>query len=74
MVALAQELSTNAEIDKVSYGTEASQFQHAGIPAVVCGPGSIQQAHRPNEYIDAEQLAACEAFLRRLMDRMCGPQ
>jgi acetylornithine deacetylase len=74
MVALAQQLSTNAEIDKVSYGTEASQFQHAGIPAVVCGPGSIQQAHRPNEYIEAEQLAACEAFLRRLMDRMCGPQ
>ena len=73
VVALAQELSTNAEIDKVSYGTEASQFHRAGIPAVVCGPGSIQQAHRPNEYIDAEQLAACEAFLGRLMDRVCKP-
>ncbi|MGE5525119.1 MAG: acetylornithine deacetylase [Rhodospirillaceae bacterium] len=74
IVALAQELTTETEIDKVSYGTEASQFQGAGIPAVVCGPGSIQQAHRPNEYIASEQLAACEAFLRRLMDRMCDPR
>ena len=73
IVALAQELSTNADIDKVSYGTEASQFQRAGMPAVVCGPGSIQQAHRPNEYITGEQLAACEAFLRRLTDRVCRP-
>lgn len=73
IVALAQELSGQAEIDKVSYGTEASQFQQAGMPSVVCGPGSIQQAHRPNEYIGGEQLAACEAFLRRLMDRMGAP-
>lgn len=71
IVALAQELARNGEIDKVSYGTEASQFQRAGIPAVVCGPGSIAQAHRPNEYIEVEQLAACEAFLRRLMDKVC---
>ncbi|HWI15930.1 MAG TPA: M20/M25/M40 family metallo-hydrolase, partial [Burkholderiales bacterium] len=74
MVALAQELASQHDIAKVSYGTEASQFQRSGIPAVVCGPGSIQQAHRPNEYIAGEQLAACETFLRRLMDRMCAPQ
>lgn len=74
VVGFAQELAGCCEIDKVSYGTEASQFQHAGIPAVVCGPGSIQQAHRPNEYVAGEQLAACETFLRRLMQRMTAAQ
>ena len=72
VVGLAQELSGNDEIGKVSYGTEGSQFQRAGIPTVVCGPGSIAQAHKPNEYVAVEQVAQCEAFLRRLMDRICA--
>jgi acetylornithine deacetylase len=72
VVALAHELSGSAEIGKVSFGTEASQFQRAGIPAVVCGPGSIDQAHRPNEFVALEQVARCEAFMRRLMDRVCN--
>jgi len=72
IVALAQDLSGCCDIDKVSYGTEASQFQTIGIPAVVCGPGSIQQAHKPNEFVAAEQLARCETFLRRLGERMAG--
>jgi acetylornithine deacetylase len=71
VVALAQELSGAHEIGKVSFGTEASQFQRAGIPAVVCGPGSIEQAHKPNEFVTLEQVAKCEAFLRRLADRVC---
>lgn len=71
IVALAQELAMNSHIDKVSYGTEASQFQQAGIPAVVCGPGSIQQAHKANEFVAVEQMEQCVAFLGRLMDRMC---
>jgi acetylornithine deacetylase len=70
-VALAQELSGSSEVGKVSFGTEASQFQRAGIPTVVCGPGSIEQAHRPNEFVSLEQVARCEAFLRRLADRIC---
>jgi acetylornithine deacetylase len=70
IVGLIQELTGNADIGKVSYGTEASQFQRAGIPAVVCGPGSILQAHKPNEYIEVAQVEQCEAFLRKLMDRM----
>ena len=70
-MGLAQELSGHAEIGKVSFGTEGSQFQRAGIPTVVCGPGSIEQAHKPNEYVTLEQIAQCEAFMRRLMDRMC---
>jgi acetylornithine deacetylase len=51
-----------------AFVTEAGLFQQAGIPAVVCGPGSIEQAHQPNEYIALDQVAACEAFLRRLID------
>ena len=71
VVALAQELSGSAEIGKVSFGTEGSRFQRAGIPTVVCGPGSIEQAHKPNEYVTLDQVARCEAFLRRLAERMC---
>ena len=52
----------------VAYGTEGGLFQAAEISTVVCGPGSIQQAHQPNEFIALEQLQACDGFLRRLMD------
>jgi acetylornithine deacetylase len=71
VVALAQELTGERDIGKVSFATEGSQFQRAGIPTVVCGPGSIAQAHKPNEYVSLDQVAKCEAFLRRLMERMC---
>jgi acetylornithine deacetylase len=50
----------------VSYASEAGQFQSAGIPTVICGPGSIDQAHQPDEYIDIDQLAAGVTFMRRL--------
>lgn len=56
---------------KVSFGSEAALFDRAGIPAIVCGPGHIAQAHQPNEWVTIEQLARCEAFLRRLADRVC---
>jgi len=71
IVALVHELTGTRDVGKVSYGTEASQFQRAGIPAVVCGPGSILQAHKPNEFIALEQVEACERFLGRLMERLC---
>ena len=71
VVALAQALSGNTEIGKVSYGTEGSQFQAAGIPTVICGPGSIEQAHKPNEFVTLEQIAQSEAFIRGLMGRLC---
>ena len=50
----------------VSFATEGGYFQEAGLSAVVCGPGSIDQAHRPDEFITLEQVAACEDLLRRL--------
>jgi acetylornithine deacetylase len=56
---------------KVSFGTEASLFHNAAIPTIICGPGHIAQAHQPNEWVTLDQLAACEAFMRRLADRVC---
>jgi acetylornithine deacetylase len=50
----------------VPFGTEAGHYQTAGIPTVVCGPGSIDQAHQPDEYITLEQLEAGASFMRRL--------
>jgi acetylornithine deacetylase len=70
IVALVHELTGTTDTGKVSYGTEASQFQRAGIPSVVCGPGSIEQAHKPNEYIEVAQVEACEKFVAKLMDRL----
>lgn len=68
IVQLAAALTRNKAVGAVSYGTEAGLFQKAGIPTVVCGPGSIEQAHRPNEFVALEQIAQCEAFLLRLLD------
>jgi len=64
--ALARRITGHNETVAVPYAAEAGQFQGAGFSTVICGPGSIDQAHQPNEYIDLEQVAACEAFLRRL--------
>ena len=53
----------------VSYGTEAGFYERAGIPAIVCGPGHIEQAHQPEEWIAESELAACCDFLARLIER-----
>jgi acetylornithine deacetylase len=66
-VSLVRELSGGNSVETVSYGTEAGLFQQAGIAAVVCGPGSIEQAHKPDEFIAVSELDACEKFLRRLI-------
>lgn len=55
------------ETGKVAYATEAGLFQQAQIPVLVCGPGSIEQAHRPNEFVALEQLALCDDFLRKVI-------
>jgi acetylornithine deacetylase len=59
--------------NKVSFGAEASLFHNAGIPAILCGPGHIAQAHQPNEWVTLAQLAHCEVFLRRLIDQVSAP-
>lgn len=64
---LARDLTGANATDAVSYATEGGQYQRAGIPAIVCGPGNIEQAHQPNEWIALEQIAASQSFTRRLI-------
>ena len=54
----------------VAYAAEAGQFQQAGFSTVICGPGSIEQAHQPNEYLAVDQLARGAAFMARLAEAM----
>jgi acetylornithine deacetylase len=68
-VALALSLSGANSTHAVSYGTEAGLFEEAGCPAVICGPGSIAQAHTADEFVTVAQLDLCMAFLARLADR-----
>jgi len=63
---LAQQLAGEQGTTLVAFGTEAGLFKNAGISTVVCGPGSIRQAHQPDEYVSLEQLARCEAFMQGL--------
>jgi len=63
---LVKRLAGRNRTETVPFGTEAGHYQAAGIPTVVCGPGSIDQAHQPDEYITLEQFEAGAAFLRRL--------
>jgi len=70
VVALGEALGLETTPDKVTYGTEAGVFTLGGVPCVVCGPGDIGDAHRPDESIALDQLAACDAFLGRLVDHL----
>ena len=72
MVEIARACSGSAVRHKVSFGTDAALFHGAAIPAVICGPGHIEQAHQPNEWVSVEQLERCEAFMRRLADHLCA--
>jgi acetylornithine deacetylase len=66
-VQFVKQLVNRNDDGKVAFGTEGGLFSNIGIPTVVCGPGSIVQAHKPDEYIAIEQLSLCEAFLERLI-------
>jgi len=57
---------------KVSYCSEGSLYQPAGIACVVCGPGNVAQVHQPDEWIAESQLVACDEFVRRLVDRLAA--
>jgi acetylornithine deacetylase len=62
-----RDLASGETVGKVSYGTEASFFQNGGVPAMVCGPGSITEAHKPDEYVSLDQLASCDRFIDGLI-------
>lgn len=65
---LALRLTGQNRTITAAFGSESGQFQDAGISAVMCGPGDIAQAHKPDEFIAIDQLAACETFLLRVAD------
>jgi len=64
---LALQWSANEQAIAVAYGTEAGLFQKAGYSTIVCGPGSIDQAHKPNEFIEISQIDQCAAFVEKLI-------
>ena len=68
---LAIALARNDKTAKVAYATEAGLFEKAGLPSIICGPGSIEQAHKPNEYCDLSQIVQCEVFMDRFLANMC---
>lgn len=69
---LVRQITGDNASHKVSYGTEAGQFQDAGYSAVICGPGDIAQAHQPNEFIEVSQFEAGHEFMHKLLDRLAS--
>lgn len=67
---LARALTGDNETRAVAYAAEAGLFQRAGIPTVICGPGSIEQAHQPDEWIEISQIEEGALFMRRLIERL----
>lgn len=68
---LAKAITGENSVKKVSYNCEACLFDDAGVPTIICGPGDIDQAHKPNEFIEIDQIHKCELFMKGLMDRVC---
>lgn len=69
--ALVRRLTGDNASHVVSYGTEAGQFQERGYSAVICGPGDIDQAHQPDEFLTVEQFRAGQAFMDDLLATLC---
>ncbi|WP_261384635.1 acetylornithine deacetylase [Vannielia litorea] len=70
---LVQRLAQVNGTTKVAFGTEAGTFDGLGIPTLVCGPGSMEgQGHKPDEYVEEAQLAACDAMLGRVLEELRG--
>jgi acetylornithine deacetylase len=68
--ALARALTGDNTLRAVAYATEGGIFQNGGLSTVICGPGSISQAHQPDEFVEISQIASCVGFLDRLVTRM----
>jgi acetylornithine deacetylase len=70
LATVVKQLTASNSAGKVAYGTEGGFFQNAGIPTIICGPGHIDQAHQPDEWIAQSELDACDRFILRLADRL----
>ena len=69
---LVRDLTGKEPLPAVSYGTEAGLYQGAGIDAIICGPGDIRHAHKPDEFILASDLVACRRMIETLGERCIG--
>jgi acetylornithine deacetylase len=69
LVELACELAGDSNVRMLSFGTEGGLSQAIGIPAVACGPGSIEQAHKADKYIEMSELEHCLEFLLTLAEQ-----
>jgi len=70
--ALVRQLTGQNQADGVAFAAEAGLFQEAGIPSVICGPGSVDQAHQPNEFVKVTQIDACTEFIRKIANWAAG--
>ena len=66
--ALIAALTGDDKRHKVAYATEGGQFTNSGIPTIICGPGSIEQAHKADEYVELSEIERCDSFLQRLLE------
>ncbi|MFC6381845.1 acetylornithine deacetylase [Psychrobacter glacincola] len=66
--ALIAALTGESKRHKVAYATEGGQFTNSGIPTIICGPGSIEQAHKADEYVELIEIEHCDSFLQRLLE------
>ena len=72
-VAFLRGILGDSALCKVAFGTEGGLFsQRLGIPVLVCGPGSMEQGHKADEFIALDQLAACDRMMERLLDRIAA--
>lgn len=72
LARLMEEITGKPALAAVSYGTEAGLYQAAGIKSIICGPGDISRAHKPNEHILEDELFACQAMIEALSARCCN--
>ena len=70
LAKLVQQVVDCYTINKVAYATEAGLFQACNIPTIVCGPGSIEQAHRPDEFVSVAQLEQCRQLLAAVIQKI----
>lgn len=72
LASLLADLTQQQVLPAVSYGTEAGLYQQAGIDAIICGPGDIGRAHKPDEYIETTELVACQLLIENLGARLAA--
>lgn len=73
VVSMVRRLNGAGPLRKIAFGTEGGLFrERLGIPTVICGPGDIRDAHKPDEYVSRDQLARCDAMLEKLVDELAA--